>query len=143
MEDCHYILYKEPAMVSYKSHIHILFMLKPRHAHCRTFRMEEQQQQHTHTSLFHHRGFTTRGFTIGGSPQRGSTRGGAPQGFTMRGGGGAGVMSVSVSQVLSHAYIWTKRYQWTGTGGGLDRFPQKCAHCFVPVITFPPFLLYK
>ena len=76
MEDCNYILYKEPAMVRYKSHIYILFMLKPRHAHYRTFRMEEQQQQHTHTSLFHHRGFTIGGSPQRGSPQRGSTQGG-------------------------------------------------------------------
>ena len=108
----HCIVYKQ---VKYYTDVrlYILFMLKPRHAHYKTFRTEEQQQLHTHTSLFHHvhhRDFITM-FHPGGFTRGGFTTGGSPQGFTMGGGGGGGgVISVSVGQVSSHAYILTNQY---------------------------------
>ena len=89
--------------------LYILLMLKPRHARYRTFRTEEQQQLHTHTSLFHNRGFITGGFTTGGSlyGHKVSPQGRSTQGFTK---GRGRVISVSVGQVSSHAYILTNRY---------------------------------
>ena len=93
----HTLYHIQAAQVLQDLRLYVLFMLKPRHARYRTFRTEEQQQLHTHSSLFHnwrfitggsqqglhHRGFTTRAspqwappqgfttgaFTTGGSPQ--------------------------------------------------------------------------
>ena len=86
LQHIHYIVYKQLKYYRYLR-LYILFMLKPRHAHYRTFRTEEQKL-HTHTSLFHHRGVHHRKFTTAVSPQ----------GFTMGrgGGGGGGIISVSV-----------------------------------------------
>ena len=90
----HTLYSMQAAHVLHDLRLYVLFMLKPRHARYRTFRTEEQQQLHTHTSLFHNRGFTTRGFTIGGSLHRlhhsghhhkVSPQGRSPQGVHHRG----------------------------------------------------------